>query len=89
MRSLAIFLTLALLGCAPVPAPEAVPVRRPVPTAVSVSPLCERVKVYSDAESKALADAVIKLDASSIIITALADYARMRAEADACHKATN
>lgn len=70
---------IGLAGCAAFPAPRA-----PAAKAVSLKSVCSSVKIYTDAESKDLADAATSLDPSSIIIVALADYARMRAEARAC-----
>lgn len=61
---------------------------QPAPTVaakpIDLKAVCEKVKDYSPAEIKALADAVIRLDKNSPIIPAMGDYKRMRDEARAC-----
>lgn len=87
MRALALFLALGLAGCAtsiPVPPPVPAQLSKAATKSLDLKPICSQVKVYTDAETKALADAVTALEPTSIIIEALADYAKMRAEARAC-----
>lgn len=80
MRALATLTLICLMGCASAAPTPPVPTPRPV----SLKPICSSVKVYTDAESQDLTKAVSSLDPASIIVVALADYARMRAEARAC-----
>lgn len=51
---------------------------------VDLKPICGQVKIYSPAESAALAAALEHLDPHNPLVAAIGDYRRMREEARAC-----
>lgn len=88
------YIMIGVAACATVVPPaasSATTTSPPKAAPVSVKPICSQVKDYEQKDPKTgktqaqeLAEATLELDANSIIIVALADYAKMRAEARAC-----
>lgn len=75
---------LLLAGCFGAGGEAPATVAPSVAATISLRGVCPRVKVYTPAELAALGDAIDRLESSSPIIPAMADYKRMRDQGRAC-----